>query len=220
MGIQTAIYSHLVGAYGVTFTAAAGTDLLTASGHGRVNGDKVRVSSTGTLPGGLSANTDYFVRDVSGSTFKLAETSGGAAIDITSAGTGTHSLGTAVSDLVANRIHPGHAPQGSSPPYIVYRRISSIRFPHMAGASGLVRDRFQFDLYGSTAASVEAVRDALRSWLDGYDKAMGTESLDVRLVTLENVTDTPVPPQHGSELAVHNTAMDFFFTFAESIPAH
>lgn len=66
------------------------------------NGARVRVSSTGNIPAGLAALTDYFIRDyapdganggVGGSgvsgTFKLAATLGGNAIDITDAGTGT-----------------------------------------------------------------------------------------------------------------------------------
>jgi len=75
---------------GSTFTADAGTDVITSTAHGLSDTNRVVVSTTGTLPGGLSVNTIYFVRDVTTNTFKLALTSGGAAIDITSAGTGTH----------------------------------------------------------------------------------------------------------------------------------
>lgn len=77
-----------------TFTADATTDLLTAAAHGYKTGLKVQVSSTTTLPGGLSAATDYFVIVVAANTFKLASSlanaQAGTAIDITSAGTGTH----------------------------------------------------------------------------------------------------------------------------------
>jgi hypothetical protein len=54
------------------------------------DGQAVRLTTTDTLPGGLSLNTTYWVRDSSTNTFKLAATSGGSAIDITSAGVGTH----------------------------------------------------------------------------------------------------------------------------------
>lgn len=37
---------------------------------------------SGTLPGGLDPDTVYYMRDVSGSTFKVALTPGGTAIDI------------------------------------------------------------------------------------------------------------------------------------------
>jgi acyl CoA:acetate/3-ketoacid CoA transferase alpha subunit len=42
-----------------------------------------------SLPTGVDASTIYFVVTVSGDTFKLALTSGGAAIDLTTTGSGT-----------------------------------------------------------------------------------------------------------------------------------
>jgi hypothetical protein len=81
-----------------SFTANAGTDLL-ALADGDMNlvtGSRVRVSSTGTLPGGLSATADYFFIVVANLTGKLAATEAdakaGIAIDIASAGTGTHTI--------------------------------------------------------------------------------------------------------------------------------
>ena len=70
------------------FTAVAATDVITSNSHGLSDGDAVFVHSFGTLPGGLSAGTVYYVRDSTTNTFKLAATSGGSAIDITSTGSG------------------------------------------------------------------------------------------------------------------------------------
>lgn len=75
-----------------SFTADAATDVLTRATHGLSNGQTVYVYSTTTLPGGLSANTPYYVLSATTNTFKLSATRGGTAIDITSAGTGTHYL--------------------------------------------------------------------------------------------------------------------------------
>jgi hypothetical protein len=67
-----------------------GTDVITATAHGLVDTDPVRVRSTnGVLPVPLSKDAKYFVRDKTDDTFKLALTSGGAAIDITDAGSGS-----------------------------------------------------------------------------------------------------------------------------------
>lgn len=77
---------------GGTFTSAFATDIFTRAGHGLVDNNHVRVSSSGTLPAGLTANTPYYIRDSTTNTFKLAATPGGTAINITSDGTGTHSL--------------------------------------------------------------------------------------------------------------------------------
>lgn len=78
----------------VPFTAVAATDVITATGHWFADNDPVPVWNTGgALPAGLSQGT-YYARDVvAGVSFKLAATSGGAAIDITGTGTGTHFAG-------------------------------------------------------------------------------------------------------------------------------
>jgi len=80
--------------YVAPFTADTTTNVLTVSGRTYTDGDVVRLTNSGgALPTGLSAGTDYYVRDASGYTVKLAATSGGTAIDITGAGTGTHFVG-------------------------------------------------------------------------------------------------------------------------------
>lgn len=57
---------------------------------------KIRVSTTGTLPGGLELNTDYYLAKVSDTVFKLcatpADAIAGTAINITTQGSGTHSF--------------------------------------------------------------------------------------------------------------------------------
>lgn len=80
--------------HAVPFTANATTDTLTAKGHPYSNNDIVRLlNSGGALPAGLADKTDYYVVNVSGDTLQLSATLGGAALDITGAGTGTHFLG-------------------------------------------------------------------------------------------------------------------------------
>lgn len=81
-----------------TFTADASTDIITHSNINLLNYSIIQVSSTTTLPGGLSAATNYFVIKVTDTTCKLATSYAnavaGTAIDITDAGTGTHTINT------------------------------------------------------------------------------------------------------------------------------
>lgn len=58
------------------------------------NGDVVFFVTTGTIPAGLSLTVPYYVvnSNSAGGTIKVSLTSGGAAVDITSEGTGTHTL--------------------------------------------------------------------------------------------------------------------------------
>jgi hypothetical protein len=91
----------------ITFTATAlnfattdvntGTDVITLSSTASFpTGTPVVITSTTTVPAGLTSGTVYYVINVSGTTIKLATTaalaSAGTAIDITSQGTGTHTI--------------------------------------------------------------------------------------------------------------------------------
>lgn len=79
------------------FIANASTDVITVAVpaqpiNGLVAGATwVPNQTTGTLPGGLTLNTTYYVKTVTGSnTFTISDTNGGAFVDITSTGTGNH----------------------------------------------------------------------------------------------------------------------------------
>jgi microcystin-dependent protein len=76
------------------------TEEITVTGHSyRRTGFRVRVSSTGTIIGGLAIDTDYYVIVVNANTIKLATTRANAiantAINLTSQGTGTHTISQA-----------------------------------------------------------------------------------------------------------------------------
>jgi hypothetical protein len=84
-----------------TFTADAGTDVCTWSSTANIpsnilTGTRVQLTTTTTLPAGLSTATNYYVIKVSDTTFKLATSYAnavaGTAINITDAGTGTHTV--------------------------------------------------------------------------------------------------------------------------------
>lgn len=77
-----------------TFTANAGTDVLTCTGHGLSVNDLVHVTtSAADLPLNLVINTVYYVKSVpTADTLTLSATRGGATFDIGDAGTGTHTL--------------------------------------------------------------------------------------------------------------------------------
>lgn len=78
-----------------TFTADAGTDLLTFANDWKTF-TKVQFTTTTTLPAGLALATDYWLIRVSATTATVASSYANAVagtfIDITDAGTGTHTL--------------------------------------------------------------------------------------------------------------------------------
>lgn len=72
---------------GVTFTADATEDTITLGTADDLKvGDVVRLTTTTTLPAGLSLATDYWILD----DFQLATSATGSAVNITDTGTGTH----------------------------------------------------------------------------------------------------------------------------------
>ena len=84
-----------------TFTADAGTDLMTYTSvtslpSNILTGTRVRLTTTTTLPAPLATATDYYVIRMSDGTFELATSYAnaiaGTQIDITTTGTGTHTI--------------------------------------------------------------------------------------------------------------------------------
>jgi hypothetical protein len=64
--------------------------VVTWTAHGLANGTPIILSTTGTLPTGLLPGVIYYVVDQATNTFELAATPGGASINTSSIGTGTH----------------------------------------------------------------------------------------------------------------------------------
>lgn len=79
---------------GVTFTTDFATDAnqLDAVQNELSNNTVVQLTTTGTLPTGLSTGTDYYVVNRSTDSVELATTSGGTPITLTGDGTGTHTI--------------------------------------------------------------------------------------------------------------------------------
>lgn len=74
-----------------------GSDSIAETSHGLFTGDKVRLTTSGTLPAGLATATDYWVIRVDANNFKLASSAynaeWGIPVDITAAaGGGTHNV--------------------------------------------------------------------------------------------------------------------------------
>jgi hypothetical protein len=75
------------------FTYANAADVCTSNAHGLLNGQKGRLTNSGgALPTGLATGTDYFLVNVAANTFQLSLTLGGAVVNATGDGTGTHTF--------------------------------------------------------------------------------------------------------------------------------
>ena len=68
----------------------ASPGVVTWTAHTLANGDTVKFTTTGAVPGGLATNTRYFVVNVAVNTFQVSATSGGAPINTSGTQSGTH----------------------------------------------------------------------------------------------------------------------------------
>lgn len=95
-----------------------GTDTITEAAHGYPTGLKIQLTSTGTLPAGVTTATDYYIIALTSGTYQfaasLANAQAGTAIDLTNVGTAasTHTTtpvalaGAAISLEMSNNYVP------------------------------------------------------------------------------------------------------------------
>jgi hypothetical protein len=83
------VYQSLRGGSSTVMITYASPAVIGWTKHGLADGTAVTFSSTGTLPGGLSSSTTYYVVNASQDTFNVSATLGGTAINTTNTGSGT-----------------------------------------------------------------------------------------------------------------------------------
>lgn len=85
----------------VTSITNASPGVVNYTSHPFIAGDTVVFSTTGALPTGLTAGTVYYVisAGLTANAFEVSLTSGGAAINTSSAGSGTHSVTSTYSSV-------------------------------------------------------------------------------------------------------------------------
>ena len=100
-GASKVINRGVIGSVTGPFTAAVSGNLFTQPGHGLSVGDRVCFYPTdgSSLPTGVTAGTVYWVVSVSGDTYTVSTTSGGASITVSASGDG---IGYKVSPITIN----------------------------------------------------------------------------------------------------------------------
>lgn len=89
----TAKFAMLDAANAKAATVSIATPAVIAcAAHGRSNGDKVRLTTTGALPTGLAAFTTYYVVNATADTLQLSATFSGSVINTSGMQSGVHTL--------------------------------------------------------------------------------------------------------------------------------
>ncbi len=76
---------------GITGTRSSNT-FTVATGHGLYNGQLVTLTTSNTLPAGVTTDTLYYIVGRTATSVSLALTAGGSVITLSDAGTGTHKI--------------------------------------------------------------------------------------------------------------------------------
>jgi hypothetical protein len=87
------VYSQFFSTYTKTISSVdTATEKMTSNSHGFLDGMVVRFTTTGTLPSPLATGTDYFVVGATTNDFQVSTTYGGSAVNLTTTGSGTHTV--------------------------------------------------------------------------------------------------------------------------------
>jgi hypothetical protein len=134
-GLNTTFLNTITGASRPTSTVTmtiASPGVITWTGHGLVAGAAVSFTTTGALPTGITAGTNYYVVSPTTNTFSVAATPGGTAINTTGSQSGTHTAqsGTIVLPAGTYEVNAG-APCFAS-------QANKIRLYDATGAASLI----------------------------------------------------------------------------------
>lgn len=93
--VSRATYSALfdvICPFAVFTVTIASPAIFTATAHGLVAGDKIRITTTGSLPTGLATGTDYYVisTGLSSNDFRVSTTRGGSVVNTSGSQSGVH----------------------------------------------------------------------------------------------------------------------------------
>jgi hypothetical protein len=113
--------------------------------------------------------------------------------------------------LIAKKIYPIIAPEGTVVPYVTYTRISGQRYHAFRSDSGMTNPIFQFSCFGTSYGNAKAIAAQLRAALQNYSNTMGgVGGVSVQSVLLMDENDL-----YDEEAKEYYTTIDFQFFFNE-----
>lgn len=183
--------------YGDTFTADASTDVVTWTSTANIpsnilTGTRVRLTTTTTLPAGLALATDYYVIKLTDSTCKLATSYAnaiaGTAINITDAGTGTHTMSrllpryTNGAGLNAIMFNPAATAMGAATPNLSLGYTNSSQVASRATPTVLP--------VGKTAASNSHILYTGATGAGKYNYAVPRQSGDSGIAQIDSIQNS------------------------------
>lgn len=198
--------------------------------HGLENTNRVKWQTAGTPPGNLVSGTTYYVRDKTATTFKVAATSGGAAIDITAGVAGTQYIqygpkfnkiivvtADAATDFVTAatyRVFPDIVPQGASLPAVTFQQISGPRLDNLTSVPSASQPRFQITCFDSSHSGVRTMADAVTGAFDAYYTGGTVAGVTIQDTTMIDEASIPAWDAETEARSRYAIRQDYYFFVA------
>lgn len=113
----------------------------------------------------------------------------------------------ALDAIIADRLYPVQAPQGTPLPYGVFAQISGDESIHFAGKDGWGSLRVQYDFYGNRFHDVHDAARALRAEFEGESVTIATGA-EACFVRVETEFDTYDPEER-----IYRRSLDLLFEY-------
>ena len=115
--------------------------------------------------------------------------------------------------LIGTRLYPLKLPQDPTVPAMTYQWVSGQRAHAADGAVGLASPRVQFDCWAQTYLEVEAMLEALRKRLDGFQGTVGSSPGSwIQGAFFETERD-----DYDDEVRLYRRSADFFVWYEEAV---
>lgn len=186
-----------------TFTTVdTSADTITSTAHGFYTGLKVQVSTSGTLPTGLTASTDYYLIRTDADTLQfatsLANALAGTQIDLTGTGSGTQTIEVQDDNLVFIHKNNGNAANiadgSTSTAFDIYTAQNGdgedlTATPDQVRLSGLTTAGQQID---DTARSLSKVINKSSSLVNSYYISSASDLPGQLVIESKTIEDVPM----------------------------
>jgi hypothetical protein len=124
---------------------------------------------------------------------------------------------TGVTTHTSTRIYDGHVPQGDSYPAVTVKMIDGGHAHDIDGSAGFATPTVQIDVWSRNKVTNCTVAEAIRQVMQGFKGTMGSST--VTGVSLIGDIDLDGPPNIGTEVPIHQKALDYWIRHTESVPA-
>jgi hypothetical protein len=116
---------------------------------------------------------------------------------------------SAIAALSLDGISPGFAPPGDGK-YITYTQVGEQQPYSLSGGENLVTERWQFNLWASSATALDTMGAALKTLLSGYVGTQG--SVDIRGIFFLDARETPDSSPDADANRVYGKQQDYQVT--------